>query len=162
MKEKQLKGWGGPSAVFFWVFLGQSRTLLREVLPADNDSSLLLSWSCLPGRSGDKVLHYVLEWAGVDVVEPQWKQLASHQNCTSITGTEHLQSRQRCRLSAWMNNYAHHLILLYFLGGGTYKQSILQTTDIWQPHLIIPFLIICVGVYRFDFKDFRSLNTLSS
>lgn len=75
------------------VCLGESGTLLREVLPADNGSALVVSWLRLRGETGGELLHYVLEWAGGAVVEPQWKRLAYDQNSTSITGTDHFPGR---------------------------------------------------------------------
>lgn len=68
------------------VCLGVSGTLLREVLPADNGSALFVSWLWLREETGGELLHFVLEWAGVAVAEPQWKRLANDQNNTSITG----------------------------------------------------------------------------
>ncbi|XP_011613024.1 interleukin-23 receptor isoform X1 [Takifugu rubripes] len=65
---------------------GVSGTLLREVLPADNGSALLVSWLWLREETGGELLHFVLEWAGLAVTEPQWKRLANDQNNTSITG----------------------------------------------------------------------------
>lgn len=132
MKQNQLKRRGGPSPCFlFWVFLGESWTLLREVLPADNGSSLSVSWSLLRGERGGEVLHYVLEWAGVAVAEPQWKRLAGDQNNASITGTGYLPPRQSWCLCqpGWTRIYQFWRILkeffylallmfFFFLGGG--------------------------------------------
>ncbi|TWW57690.1 Interleukin-12 receptor subunit beta-2 [Takifugu flavidus] len=67
---------------------GVSGTLLREVLPADNGSALLVSWLWLREETGGELLHFVLEWAGLAVTEPQWKRLANDQNNTSITGID--------------------------------------------------------------------------
>lgn len=71
------------------VCLGVSGTLLREVLPADDGSALLVSWLWLREETGGELLHFVLEWEGVAVAELQWKRLADDQNNTTITGTDH-------------------------------------------------------------------------
>lgn len=93
--------------------LGVSGTLLREVLPADNGSALLVSWLWLREETGGELLHFVLEWAGVAVAVPQWKRLATEQNNTSITGTDHWPSCQLCQpVGAIINSF-----LFYFIPG---------------------------------------------
>lgn len=124
MKQNQLKRRGGPSACFlFWVFLGESWTLLREVLPADNGSSLSVSWSLLRGERGGEVLHYVLEWAGVAVAEPQWKRLAGNQNNASITGTAYLPPRQSWCLCQPGWTRINHILFGFIWGFLGYLQS---------------------------------------
>lgn len=117
MKQNQLKRRGRPLACFlFWVFLGESWTLLREVLPADNGNSLSVSWSLLRGERGDEVLHYVLEWAGVAVAEPQWKRLAGDQSNASITGTGYLPPRQSWCLCQPGWTRINHILFGFIVG----------------------------------------------
>lgn len=100
------------------------------MLPADNGSSLLVSWSLLRRESGGEVLHYVLEWAAVGVAELQWKRLARDQNSASITGTGHLPPRQSwcLRQPAWIkiNQILFGLIVFWvflWVGGGGHLQA---------------------------------------
>ncbi|XP_019936159.2 interleukin-23 receptor [Paralichthys olivaceus] len=64
--------------------------VLRELAPAANDSTVLVSWSW-PGTkhwstSGGELLHYVVEWISVPATQLQWNKLDKDQNSTSIKG----------------------------------------------------------------------------
>ncbi|XP_031724184.1 interleukin-23 receptor isoform X2 [Anarrhichthys ocellatus] len=64
--------------------------ILRELAPAANGSSVLVSWSWpgnrRPSTSGEEPLHYVLEWTSVPVAELQWQKVPKNQNGTFIRG----------------------------------------------------------------------------
>ncbi|XP_068558540.1 interleukin-23 receptor isoform X2 [Cebidichthys violaceus] len=69
---------------------GHFGPVLRELAPAANGSSVLVSWSWpgngRPSTSGEEPLHYVVEWTSVPVAELQWQKVARDQNSTFIRG----------------------------------------------------------------------------
>lgn len=60
------------------------------VAPAANGSAVFVSWSWSESKhwsaSGEKLLHYVLEWKSIPVAEQEWQKLDLDENTASITG----------------------------------------------------------------------------
>ncbi|XP_029356819.1 interleukin-23 receptor isoform X1 [Echeneis naucrates] len=69
---------------------GVSGPVLTELAPAAYGRAVLVSWSWPEtihwSASGEKLLHYVVEWISVPVMKLQWQKLNKNQNNTSITG----------------------------------------------------------------------------
>nr|AAR25687.1 class I helical cytokine receptor number 24 [Tetraodon nigroviridis] len=132
-------------------YSGGSRTVTMEVFSADNGSSLLVSWPLLPTESGGQALHYVLEWAGVAEVEPQWERLAGDQNSTSITGTEHLPPEQSCRLRQpeWTisNNILLYFIVLEALTSEAPSRRLLARDLMSDIHIYLYIFLIYSSVF---------------
>lgn len=57
--------------------------ILQDLTPADNGSSLFVSWASTFGK---EVLHFVIQWDNVPANSLQWKMLAKDQRNASISG----------------------------------------------------------------------------
>lgn len=65
---------------------------LQDLTPADNGSSLFVSWS---STFGEEVLHFVIQWDNVPARRLQWKMLAKDQRNTSISGINIFYSQRK-------------------------------------------------------------------